>query len=137
MCHPQAKGEGGVEAIRMTAPDYDGDGAEEGVYGEIATLKDALYEAIQSYAKNVTKPIVYDSHSYPYFFVDADGDGEVGANDSERYNAWTPALLRAAYNYQYAKKDPGGFAHNPKYVVQLLYDSLDSLEATTDVMVRP
>jgi len=36
-------------------------------------------------------------------------------------------LLRAAYNYQYAMKDPGAFAHNGKYVIQALYDSLEDL----------
>jgi hypothetical protein len=140
MCHPMAA-EGGIEAIRMTSPDYDGDGAEEGVYGDVATLKDSLYEAIQGYAANVVNtPLVYDSHSYPYFFIDTNGNSEPDpdeANYGNRYSTWTPKLLRAAYNYQYAKKDPGGFAHNPRYVMQLLYDSLDSLGAATNGMVRP
>jgi len=136
MCHPQAK-EGGVKAIRMTSPDYDGDGADEGVHGDVETLEATLYAAIQAYAKEATKPIVYNSHAYPYFFVDANADGNADEGDTERYNAWTPKLLRAAYNYQYVQKDPGGFAHNPKYIAQLLYDSLESLEAATDVMVRP
>jgi hypothetical protein len=140
MCHPQAK-DGGLEAIRMTAPDYDGDGAEEGVYGELATLKDALYAAIQSYAADVVKtPIVYNSHNYPYFFTDTNGNGEPDAEESiypNKYATWTPKLLKAAYNYQYAKKDPGAYAHNGKYVAQLLYDSLDSLGAVTEGVPRP
>ena len=36
-------------------------------------------------------------------------------------------MLRAAYNYQLALKDPGAFAHNGKYAIQLLYDSVADL----------
>lgn len=46
---------------------------------------------------------------------------------------WTPRLLKAAYNYQVAKKDPGGYVHNPTYLLQLLYDSLDSLSQQVDL----
>ena len=70
--------------------------------------------------------IVYGT-GYPYFFNDA-GEG---------FDTWTPKLLRAAYNYQYATKDPGGFAHNGLYILQLLYDSLNDLGATTPSMARP
>ena len=31
--------------------------------------------------------------------------------------------LRAAFNYQYYQKEPGAWAHNNKYIVQILYDS--------------
>ena len=52
-------------------------------------------------------------------------------------------LARAAYNYQYTQKDPGGFAHNNKYIGQALYDNLADLEASdyadglTDGKIRP
>jgi hypothetical protein len=36
-------------------------------------------------------------------------------------------LLKAAYNYQMSVKDPGDFAHGNKYIVQLLHDSIASL----------
>ena len=49
---------------------------------------------------------------------------------SNQYNAWTPRLLRAAYNYQYVAKDPGAFAHNGTYILQALYDSLDDLSGS-------
>ena len=54
-----------------------------------------------------------------------------------RYVTWTPRLLKAAYNYQYATKDPGAFAHNGKYVLQILYDSLVDLGANVSGMTRP
>jgi hypothetical protein len=50
-------------------------------------------------------------------------------NSDNRYPNFTPRLLRAAYNYQYVQKDPGAFAHNPKYIGQILYDSLEDLSA--------
>jgi hypothetical protein len=49
--------------------------------------------------------------------------------------------LSAAYNYHFVKMDPGAFAHNPKYVIQLMYDSLADLGAQVPVdmsgLVRP
>jgi hypothetical protein len=112
----------------MGAPDYDGDGADEGVAGEVETIHEALYAAIQTYAaETVGTPIEYNAHAYPYWF-DADG---------ERYVTWTPRLLRAAYNYQYAAKDPGAYAHNGEYIIQVLYDSLADVGGDTSAMTRP
>ncbi|MFQ5857862.1 MAG: hypothetical protein ACE5LU_19840 [Anaerolineae bacterium] len=138
MCH----GTTDVEAIRMSAVDYDGDGdTEEGLAEEVATLRDALYAAIQDYASDVAgTPIVYDAHRYPYFFVDTNANGEPDpdeANYGNRYATWTPRLAQATFNYQYSMKDPGTFAHNGKYVIQVLYDSLDDVGGDTTGMVRP
>ncbi len=132
--------------IRMATDDFDGDGdTAEGIYGELETYREVLYAAIQAYAADVVgTPIVYDSHAYPYFFTDTNGNGEPDpdeANYGNRYATWTPRLLRAAYNYQYVTKDPGAFAHNGKYVIQVLYDTLVDMGAAVDVdmagLVRP
>ncbi len=48
----------------------------------------------------------------------SDYDGEA------RYNAFTARLLKATFNYQYVKKDPGAFAHNGMYIVQILQNTL-------------
>lgn len=126
--------------------DYDGDGnVTEGLAGEIQTLYEDLYTAIKSYAASISGvKIAYDIDSYPYFFIDANGNGQVDPSENSylnKYNAWTPRLLEAAYNYQYAMKEPGAFAHNGKYFIQVLYDSLASLNAKVEVdmtgMVRP
>ena len=53
------------------------------------------------------------------------------------FNTWTPRLLRAAYNYQYSGKDPGSFAHNGKYIIQTLYDSLEDIGGDVSGMTRP
>ena len=44
-----------------------------------------------------------------------------------KYAAWTPRLLKAAYNYQFVATDPGAYAHNAPYVLQRLHDSLADL----------
>jgi hypothetical protein len=137
-CHSDVK----PEDIRMAATDWDGDGnTTEGVKGEIETLTEALYAQIQKYAKDTAGAgIVYDSATYPYFMLDADGDGKPDQSDqggNVSYNAWTPRLLKAAYNYQYAQKDPGVFVHNPQYVIQFLIDSIGDLGGSVKGYTRP
>lgn len=137
-CH----GPENLRDIRISTVDYDGDGkAGEGMFGEIETLQHRLLAAMQTYAKSQGhKAIAYDAHSYPYFFVDTNGNGTADPDEAQyknQYNAWTPRLLKAGYNYQFALKDPGAYAHNPRYVMQLLYDSLADLKADMKGLVRP
>jgi hypothetical protein len=129
-CHEGVDGEEALFAIRESETDFDGDGdATEGMHEEVATMADALYAAMQAYAEATdgVDPIVYNPGRYPYYFTDA-GDS---------YSTWTPLLLEAAYNYQYAQKDPGAFAHNGKYVIQVLYDAIQSLGGDVSAMTRP
>jgi hypothetical protein len=145
-CHQGVETEEDLPSIRITGEDFDGDGdTEEGIAGEIETMREALYAALQAYAADVAgTPIIYNSASYPYYFADGNGNGELDedeANAGNAYNTWTPRLLQAAYNYQYTSKDPGTFAHNAKYILQVLYDSLEDLSSDVDVdmgsMIRP
>lgn len=130
------------KTIRMGTTDYDGDGnTTEGMYDEQVTMEELLYAAIQAYAKDKAgSPIVYSAGSYPYFFIDTNGNGTADADELTRTNAyasWTPRLLRAAYNYQWFQKDPGAFAHNGKYIVQILYDSIQDVGGSVTNLVRP
>jgi hypothetical protein len=141
-CHGDISSVAELRDIREFFTDSDGNGnTDEGTYYEIQNMNGMLYDAIQSYASDtIGTPIIYDSHSYPYFFTDTDADGEVDADEANygnQYGAWTPRLLRAAYNYQYVAKDPGGYAHNSRYVLQLLYDSLEDLGVDVSAMERP
>ncbi|MGR3662173.1 MAG: polyheme membrane-associated cytochrome C [Paracoccaceae bacterium] len=125
-----------LAAIRMSPADADGDGdTTEGVAGEVATMLANLDAAIRSYAADVSgAPIAYASTAYPYYFADTDGDGTAQPGEAiypNRYQSWTPRLLKAAYNYQFVIKDPGAYAHNPRYVLQLLYDSIEDLASQT------
>jgi hypothetical protein len=131
-----------VREYRMFDGDFDGDGnAEEGTYYEIASMNEMLYGAIQAYAAaEIGTPIVYSSASHPYFFIDLNGNGIAEADEVSRANqylAWTPRLMRAAYNFQYALKDPGSYVHNSQYVIQLLHDSLEDLGVDVSGMDRP
>ena len=142
-CHVGAKT---AQEIRFSDKDYDGDkDVKEGRAAEITALEAKLYTAIVDYSKTITQSsIIYSDSAYPYFFKDTNGDGK--ADEKEAVNAnswrdWTPRLLRAAYNFQYIQKDPGAFAHNPKYAVQILYDALEDLGKKVKVdmtgLVRP
>ncbi|MDX1484201.1 MAG: cytochrome c3 family protein [Alphaproteobacteria bacterium] len=127
-----------LRAIRMSPIDFDGDGdVTEGIAAEIAGLHQALGRAIAAYGSQVAKsPILYDSHHHPYFFADTNANGRVDPGEAVRakaYKNWTPRLVKAAYNYQFVAKDPGAYAHNPRYALQLLYDSLESLAAKVRV----
>lgn len=128
--------------IRVNSSDIDGDGdITEGIAHEIEQLHNDLYAAIQAYARDqMSVPIAYDLAHHPYFYVDSNNNGSVDADEvsSENvYNSWSPRLLRAAYNYNYAAHDAGAYAHNSTYMIQVLYDSLVDLGADVSGKTRP
>jgi hypothetical protein len=141
-CHDGLKTVEDLKTIRMSATDFNGNGdVKEGIFKEVDSFRQALYAAIQKYAETKAgTPITYDPASYPYFFVDKDKDGKADKNDKGAvigYNAWTPRLLKAAYDYQASVKDPGTFAHNPKYVMQYLYDATKDVGGDVSKFTRP
>lgn len=120
--------------IRMDGSrrDYNGNGdIAEGIYYELAGLREKLLSVIQRYAKEIAgSSIAYNVSSPPYFFVDTNDNsiaepGEV--HPVNRYTNWTPRLLQAAYNFHSAEKNSSAYVHGNKYVIQLLYDSIASL----------
>ncbi len=133
-CHTNVKTVDDLKTIRMQGSlvDYNGNGdVKEGIAAELSGMQDILYSSIQAYANDVDKtPIVYDAATYPYWFV-AGADGKPAKDDKGaaiNYNGkFTARLLKATYNYQLSVKDPGAFAHNAKYVIELLYDSIADL----------
>jgi hypothetical protein len=125
-CHLGATTIEGVRNIRLSRIDYDGDGdISEGLLGEIETMQEKLLVAIRLYVVGTDGA---ENIEYNGRFVNEAG---------ENYVTWTPRLLQAAYNYQYVDKDPGSYSHNPKYIMQLLYDSIDDLGGSTRGMTRP
>jgi hypothetical protein len=136
-CHTNVKTKDDLKNIRMAGSqaDYNGNGdTKEGMAKEIEGLQAMTLQAIQAYAKEKAgKAIAYNPNVYPYFFNDTNGDGKAGDDEAKfenAYKSWTSRLLKAAYNYQFSVKDPGQYAHNGKYVVELLYDSIDDLNAS-------
>lgn len=128
--------------IRMSKESFDGStDAAEPMATVVDNFKAKLYAAIQKYAKDKSGvAIIYDPASYPYLFLDKNADGKPDLDDKGApisYNAFTPRLVKAAYNLQYATKDPGAFAHNPRYVLEGLYDSIQDLGGDVTGLIRP
>lgn len=145
-CHKEVTGKASLHTIRTSKVDRDGNGnIKEGVAQEIEHLRGKLFSAIQAYAKTVSsKPIIYDPHAYPYFFNDKNDNSQTDKGEAifpNRYKSWTPRLMKAAYNYQFVTKDPGAYAHNGPYAIELLQDSLNDLSGKVEVdlgkAVRP
>jgi hypothetical protein len=132
-CHKKAgiKSEADIVKIRMTASDWDGNGAQEGAAQEIASLQKQLYAAIQQYSRTVGGvQIAFSPEAFPYWYADRNGNGKIDPDElkpDNKYPAYTPRLLQAVYNYTFSIRDPGAAYHNPKYTAQLLHDSLESL----------
>jgi hypothetical protein len=134
-CHTGVDTLDDLKSIRMMASlgqDYDGDGdLGEGIHGELVGLRGLLLAAIETYTvEQGLGDICYTTDEHPFWYVDSNGDGDCDdteAASDNHFESWTPRLVQAAYNYQVATKDLGAFAHNAKYAIQLLYDSVEDL----------
>jgi hypothetical protein len=140
-CHVNVTGPDDLPHIRDDQTDYDDDGdTSKGIALEIDSFHVLLYEAMQAYAGEVIgTPLVYSPDHFPYFFVDVSNGGEIDPDDlnfGNRYTEWTPRLVRAAYNFHFVQKDAGAYAHNPRYTLQILYDSLHDLNERVSVEVH-
>ena len=72
--------------------------------------------------------------------IDTNGDKSCGAAEAVFANAfkgWTPALSKAALNFQLSQNDPGSWAHNFDYTAELLYDSTQDLGGDVSKLRRP
>ncbi len=135
-CHQGATNVETARNIRMmssVAQDYDGDGnTSEGIFYEIAGLRERLLAAIQAYTKADSElgAICYLATTSPFWFKDTDGDGTCSTAEAtfgNRFASWTPRLVRAGYNYYLSVRDQAAFAHNAKYMIQLLFDATADL----------
>jgi len=139
-CHTAVTTLADLENVRMMSSatrDYDGDGnLTEGIAYEVSGVAAKLMESMQAYAAaNGLAVPCFDATTSPYWFVDTDGSGDCSADEAKTLNQfrdWTARLGRAAYNYFMVAKDPGGFAHNAKYLIELLYDSIADLDTGVD-----
>ena len=117
--------------IRIARQSYDGSGnTNVGIRSDIEANAATLLTMIGDYASDVVgAPFVYDGTRYPYFFADANGDGVADTSDGKPvvYGSWTPRSLRTAFNWKLVTADPGNYAHNPQYSLELLYDSIADL----------
>jgi hypothetical protein len=138
-CH----GDVAVDDIRgmSSTADYNGNGdTKEGIRTEYRELRNVLYTEIQKYAKTTAGTgITYNPDVYPYWFVDANGDDKADEVDGKTvaYSTWTPRLLKAAFNFNFARKNPGAAVHNGKYIIQVMFDSIEDLGGDVTKYVRP
>lgn len=139
-CHIGVVTKDDLKDIRMMASlgqDYDGDdNKDEGIYYEMVGLREHLIGAIQAYTVGEGHgAICYSGDNYPYWFKDTNSDGSCDATEAgydNSWDKWSARLMRATYNYQVSLKDPGAFAHNAKYMIQLLYDAIEDTNGALD-----
>ena len=126
-CHSDQAGEGNF---------YDLGGSPGDNYREINVLLEDVYAAILEYGVSglpQSSPGYYDSSAYPYWFM----DNGMGSNYGNRYTDFDFDMLTAAYNYQGALMDPGGYVLNGTYIQQLLFDSTCLMGGTPRVVTVP
>ncbi|WP_022850472.1 DUF7151 family protein [Limisalsivibrio acetivorans] len=114
-CHTAMTENEDARDIRMTGSnlDYDGDSnVTEGMYAEVEGLKTLLYDEL------IAQGVVDVGH-YPYWS-----------------NITTEAQFKAAFNYKVVSNDPGMYAHNSAYAIQLLYDSIEDLGGDVSGLIR-
>lgn len=143
-CHSNVSSFADYRQVYVDGIDYDADNEVEGVYHEIQGVQEVLYTSIQRYAAQTIGVPIGWANQFPYLFVDTDGNGEIEGDEAafpNQYKSFTPRLLRAAFNLQYSLKEPAGYVHNAKYILQLLNDSIEDLAEVVDVdtsgLIRP
>ncbi len=114
--------------------DIDGDGVQESLKAEIVGLQEKLLAALQMYGTNVggaNMCMRLDTSglaNQPYVLVDALVACGTTPNNVA-YNKFTARSLRASFNYMWVNNDPGQWAHNPRYAIEILFDSIADLNA--------
>ncbi|MGB4594656.1 MAG: hypothetical protein WBI14_01960 [Anaerolineaceae bacterium] len=144
-CHADVKGYADYKTVSMSKVDFDGNGKVEPIYNEIEGMKAILIKALGGYSGKVAgKTFGFNPAAYPYSFIDTNADGTLSEEESafpNQFKGFTPRMLKAAYNLMFVTKDPGAYVHNPKYALQLMYDSIEDLSAqsgvTTAGLIRP
>ncbi|MEA4811819.1 MAG: cytochrome c3 family protein [Anaerolineaceae bacterium] len=121
--------------------DYDGDGQVEPVAEEIKGVEALLEASIAKYsAEKLGKPLGFFYDAYPYAYNDTNADGKIDETEAKfpnAYNTFSPRLLKACFNLMFSHKEPGAYVHNAKYVLQLMYDSIEDLGGSVAGMARP
>jgi hypothetical protein len=139
-CHSNVKT---YEDYRKVAGkvDYDGDGQVKSVADEIKGMEVRLEEAISKYsAEKLGKALAFNFDAYPYAYNDTNADGKIDETEgvfANGYNTFSPRLLKACFNLLFSVKEPGAYVHNAKYVLQLMYDSIEDLGGSVAGLTRP
>ncbi|MBI4844329.1 MAG: hypothetical protein HY809_08420 [Nitrospirae bacterium] len=116
------------DAVFDPVNDYDGNGSAQGIPVEISNLSIQLKGLLQA------NGVFYNDLEYPYYFT--------SGTYATAFTAWTRPTLKAAFNLNFVIKglptllitqvgQPNTTAavHNYKYLIQILRDSYDNLQA--------
>ncbi|MDD4578856.1 MAG: cytochrome c3 family protein [Anaerolineaceae bacterium] len=144
-CHSDVSGFADYRKVSMSKVDYDGDGTVEPVFDEIEGVKAVLYDALNKYSQATTdNGFGFKFDSYPYAFIDTNKDGTIDESEGifpNQFKLFTPRMQKAAFNYMFVQKEPAAYLHNAKYVLQLMFDSIEDLSSvsgvTTQGLTRP
>jgi hypothetical protein len=90
--------------------------AQNAVPFDQAALDTALANQVVA---NALTNVCYNGAANPYFFIET-----ASGCSATSFGAFNPKLLKAAFNYQWTQKEPGAWAHNEFYVLQVIYDSI-------------
>ena len=135
-CHSNVTGYADYRDVTVDEIDYDGDGTVEGLYHEIEGVRAVLLSSLQQYTYDEIGEQIGWFDQYPYLFIDTDNNGEISQEEAvfpNSYSSFTPRLMRTVFNLQFSLKDPAGYVHNGKYILQLLFDSIEDLSSVVDI----
>ncbi len=123
-CHSEIKQVVGTDYFDYKVKDYDTDGELEPLQMEVDGLLELLVSTDGSGLLQKLDPPIYK----------ADGSYNwIRGNDSERLVEEVGAL----YNYKLIQEDKSHGIHNINYTVQILYDTIESLNPDFDTSKRP
>jgi len=122
-CHPDLTD---FETFRLYDRDMDGDGRAGTIQEEIEGLQAVIIEELEK------ADIYYNPDMHPYFFTVPPPQTR-----ADGVTTWKESQLEAAFNLQFASKEPGAYIHNFRYTVQLLRDSYEALTGSALPGVRP
>ena len=141
-CHINSTNVDNLTPAFRTEDNYDNDPATK-PKAELGVFQARLLTTIQNYCKTAADAAVsgaqyvaYNGAAYPYFVKDANKNGVWDAGETTSVKFDTKAF-RATFNYNFSVKEPGSWAHNPKYVLQVLYDAILDLGGSTTGLTRP
>jgi len=122
-CHSEMKQLKGTPFFDRKAPaDYDGNGKDETIQQEVQGLYERLINRKGSGLLQTMNNPIYDAK------------GEFIEHNKTQYPV---EVAGALYNYKFVKEDGSKGIHNTAYAVQLLMDSIKSLDKNFDDSKRP
>lgn len=122
-CHPDIKqATGNLVFDKKATEDYDLDGKIEPFQLEVRGLLDKFLNSEGTGYLQTIDPAFYDKN---------------GRWQNVKEGERTVEQMAALFNYVFFVEDRSLGIHNPKYAIQILYDTIDSLDPSFNVSYRP